>query len=242
MTTVEFINEKFNWKTLSLSKYTQDHTPTGWLELFEILESILEEMSPKIQKHAKKYIVYPSMTNVYRAFYMCPHDKVKVCILGQDVYHDGAAHGLAFSIIRGRNYINSSLKNIFQKLKQEGYKTNVTGDLSPWAKRGVLLLNTALTVNAGNANSHKDIWTDFTSTVINYIDTYCNDGIVWILWGKQAQNYERMIDIHKHHVIKGAHPSGLSAHQYGFFDQEYFKRANDYLKKSGKTPIDWNLK
>lgn len=245
MTSIVFKDDlPYTWSKLSIFTLIQESTPSGWKELFEILEPYLEEIAPRLLKIGNKAVMYPDITHVFRAFYVCPLSNLKVIIIGQDPYHNGAANGMAFSIRKGqcknKSQLNSSLQNIFKKLKMEGYTDNETGDLFKWAREGVLLLNTAFTVIKGCANVHKNIWKDFTNTVIAYLSEHTRSGLVWILWGAQAKKYERFINLTKHNVIGGVHPSGLSAHK-GFFDREYFREANKLLQKEGIEPVDWNL-
>jgi len=185
--------------------------------------------------------IYPSASNVFNAFNSTPVDKVKVVIVGQDPYHGpNQAHGLCFSV-NSNIKIPPSLQNIFKELNKDlGLDIPVSGNLTKWAKRGVLLLNNVLTVERGKANSHKNIgWEKFTISTISLISNHLKN-IVFILWGKQAQGKEALIDSSKHLILKAAHPSPLSAYN-GFYGSNHFSKANKYLKENLKSQIDWDL-
>ncbi|HTN19892.1 MAG TPA: uracil-DNA glycosylase [Pelobium sp.] len=191
----------------------------------------------------KGEVIYPKNTNIFNAFELTQFSEVKVVILGQDPYHGAnQAHGLSFSVQKGINP-PPSLRNIFKELQDEfpSFKIPNNGDLTSWAKQGVLLLNATLTVSAGKPGSHqKQGWETFTDEVIKKISDL-KENVVFILWGSYAQQKTALIDLKKHFVIKSTHPSPFSAHN-GFFGSKPFSRANEYLTKHGKTPIDWNLK
>jgi len=194
----------------------------------------------KAEKELKRTI-YPAGPLIFNAFEQTPFEQVKVVILGQDPYHGpGQAHGLAFSVNKGIP-LPPSLKNIFKELGTDiGLKTPVHGDLTHWAKQGVLLLNATLTVRASEANSHAKIgWTNFTDAVISKIAAV-HSGVVFILWGRFAQQKELLINQNKHHILKSAHPSPLSAHN-GFFGCRHFSRTNELLVQQKKDPIDWGV-
>lgn len=186
--------------------------------------------------------IYPKGDDIFNAFTLTPFDEVKVVILGQDPYHGAnQAHGLSFSVQKGIRF-PPSLKNVFKELETdiEDFKIPKNGDLSNWAKQGVLMLNSSLTVNAGDAGSHQDKgWEIFTDEVIRVLSDK-KENIIFILWGKFAQEKEELIDISKHHIIKSKHPSPFSAYS-GFFGSKPFSKTNDILKKLSKTEIDWNL-
>lgn len=194
----------------------------------------------KAEKALKKTI-YPPGSLIFNAFAQTPFDKVKVVILGQDPYHGpGQAMGLSFSVPDGIPP-PPSLQNIFKELHSDiGMPVPKTGDLTPWAKQGVLLLNASLTVRANEANSHSKIgWTVFTDAVIKKISGE-KSGVVFLLWGRFAQEKQSLIDASKHHVLKAAHPSPLSAHN-GFFGCKHFSKTNELLIKEGEQPIDWMI-
>ncbi len=196
----------------------------------------------KTEKAAGKTI-YPPGSLIFNAFNITPFDAVKVVILGQDPYHGlSQAHGLSFSVQAGIKP-PPSLANIFKELKQDiGLNMLLDyGDLTYWAQQGVLLLNAALTVRAGEPNSHAAFgWHQFTDAVIETISNK-KDKIIFLLWGKFAQQKISLIDTGKHYVLQAAHPSPFSAHN-GFFGCKHFSKTNELLVKNGKSPIDWNIK
>ena len=192
------------------------------------------------REYASKTI-YPPYDEIFNAFRLTPLSNVKVVILGQDPYHEkGQAHGLAFSTPEGRP-IPRSLKNIFKEINAEyGYPIPDSGCLEPWAKQGVFLLNTVLTVEEGNANSHSKCgWQTFTDNVINVLNTQTQP-IVYMLWGKQAEKKKELITNPNHLVLISSHPSPFSARR-GFFGCNHFKLANEFLKENKKEEIDWSL-
>jgi uracil-DNA glycosylase len=185
--------------------------------------------------------VYPPGPQIFQAFDLTPFDQVKVVILGQDPYHGpGQAHGLSFSVPLGIKP-PPSLVNIFKELKSDlAIDAPPHGNLESWARQGVLLLNAVLTVNDSEAASHRSAgWERFTDAVISAISDH-REHVVFILWGRFAQNKEVLIDTTKHLVIKSAHPSPLSAHA-GFFGSRPFSKANTYLRENGIKEIDWQL-
>jgi uracil-DNA glycosylase len=195
----------------------------------------------KTEKAAGKTI-FPKGADIFNAFNQTPFNNVKVVILGQDPYHGkGQAHGLSFSVLPGIKP-PPSLVNIFKEMKSDT-GTSIpenTGDLTNWAKQGVLLLNAALTVREGEPFSHAKFgWADFTDAVIKTISDQ-KENVVFILWGKFAQEKLSLIDENSHHVLKAAHPSPFSADK-GFFESKPFSKTNDLLIKDGKSPIDWSL-
>jgi uracil-DNA glycosylase len=183
--------------------------------------------------------IYPKGSLIFNAFDQTPFDKVQVVILGQDPYHNpGQAMGLSFSVPEGIK-IPPSLVNIYKELNKDiGMPIPSKGDLTKWAKQGVLLLNVVLTVRANEPASHSKIgWMDFTNDVIKIISEQKKE-VVFLLWGNFAQQKQMYIDATKHKILKAAHPSPLSAHN-GFFDCKHFSSTNIYLVQHGKTPIDW---
>ena len=187
------------------------------------------------------HVVYPDMYDIYNCFKYTPFNEVKAVILGQDPYHNvGQAHGLCFSVQDGIEP-PPSLVNIFKELHNDvGCSIPKSGNLTKWAKEGVLLLNTALTVRAHRANSHKDCgWTWFTDNVIKILSDR-RENLVFILWGGNARSKKPLIDRSKHLVLECAHPSPLSAYNW-FFGCRHFSKTNEYLAAHGKTPIDWQL-
>lgn len=187
-------------------------------------------------------VVFPPAEDVFNAFTSTAFDNVKVVVLGQDPYHsEGQAHGLSFSVLPGIK-IPPSLKNIYKELHQDiqGFEVPKHGCLQSWAEQGVLLLNTVLTVEQGNAHSHSKIgWEIFTDKIIHTLDQQ-KQGLVFLLWGSHAQKKGKLIDRHKHHVLTSAHPSPLSAHR-GFLGCGHFSQTNVLLKAQGHSPIHWHL-
>lgn len=185
--------------------------------------------------------VYPPYEDIFNAFKLTPLSSVKVVVLGQDPYHEpGQAHGLAFSTPDGRP-IPRSLKNIFKEINEEfSYSIPESGCLEKWAREGVFLLNTVLTVEKGNANSHSKCgWQTFTDNVIRILNKQ-DQPIVYLLWGKQAEKKKELIDNPKHLVLITSHPSPFSARR-GFFGCNHFRLANEYLKENNLEEIDWKL-
>jgi len=186
-------------------------------------------------------IIYPPGPLIFNACRQTPFSKVKVVILGQDPYHNkGQAHGLSFSVPDGIAK-PPSLINIFKELKNDlGIETPPNGNLERWASEGVLLLNASLTVRQNEPCSHAKIgWLQFTDQVIKKISDL-QEGIIFLLWGKFAQEKQSLIDETKHFVLKAAHPSPFSA-DHGFFGCKHFSKTNDLLMKQQKSPIDWKL-
>ena len=201
---------------------------------------ILEPGFLKTEKALNK-IIYPPGNLIFNAFDKTPFGKVKVVLLGQDPYHGiGQAQGLSFSVPDSVNP-PPSLINIFKELRTDiGMNIPETGNLTKWALQGVLLLNAVLTVRANEPASHaKYGWMDFTNAVISKLSDR-KEGIVFLLWGKFAQEKQVLIDETKHLVLKAAHPSPFSADK-GFFGCKHFSRTNEYLTKQKKEPIDWSL-
>jgi len=196
----------------------------------------------KEEKEAGK-TVYPKGSDIFNAFNKTPFDSVKVVIIGQDPYHGpNQAHGLSFSVQKGVR-VPPSLQNIYKELSTDipGFKIPQTGDLTEWAEQGVLLLNATLTVNAGLAGSHqKKGWEQFTDMVIKTI-SHKKEGVVFILWGSYAQSKAALIDGSKHLIIKSTHPSPLAVSHGGFFGSKPFSKTNEYLEKTGKKPVDWQI-
>ena len=193
------------------------------------------------EEKQKGKTIYPPGKLIFNAFECTPFSQVKVVIIGQDPYHNpGQAHGLCFSV-PDKIAPPPSLVNIFKEIRDDlEIPVPNTGNLEPWAKQGVLLLNASLTVVANTPMSHGGIgWHLFTDEVIRHISHY-KEHVVFLLWGKFAQNKENLIDISKHKVLKAAHPSPLSAHN-GFFGCRHFSRANAWLREQGEKPIDWSL-
>ena len=192
-----------------------------------------------VRNEYRTNVVYPPGKLIFNAFNLCPFDNVKVVIIGQDPYHGpGQAHGLCFSVQDGVDY-PPSLRNIFKEIQSDiGTPVPTSGDLTRWAKQGVLLLNATLTVRANMAGSHqKRGWETFTDAVISSVAKE-RKNIVYILWGSYAQQKAAMVDRSNNLVLESVHPSPLSASR-GFFGNHHFSRANQYLIEHGMTPIEW---
>lgn len=191
-----------------------------------------------VKQEYKEYTCYPKGKNIFKAFELTPFDQVKVVLLGQDPYHgEGQAMGLCFSVPNGIVY-PPSLRNIIIELKNDTGIELKSGDLTPWAKQGVFLLNATLTVRAHQAGSHqKKGWETFTNSVIHKISEE-KEHVVFILWGSYAQQKINLIDTRKHFIIKSVHPSPLSAHR-GFFGSRPFSLTNEYLTSKKIEPIQW---
>ncbi|WP_110599296.1 uracil-DNA glycosylase [Salinicola lusitanus] len=193
------------------------------------------------QEKAAHKVIYPHSSHWFRAFELTPLERVKVVILGQDPYHGPRqAHGLCFSVRPGVP-TPPSLQNIYKELATDVGTTPVNhGFLESWAQQGVMLLNSVLTVEQGNAGSHRNRgWETFTDRAIQTINEHC-DGVVFLLWGSYAQKKASFVDRGKHLVLHAPHPSPLSAHR-GFFGTRHFSQANAFLAERGIAPIDWQL-
>ncbi len=212
-----------------------------WNEILaeEMQKDYYQELQAFIQKRRAEVRVFPEEKNVFNALELTPFESVKVVILGQDPYHGfGQAHGLSFSVQKGIP-LPPSLKNIYKELQEDiGGDLPTEGDLTHWAKQGVLLLNTVLTVEEGNANSHKGMgWERLTNRLIESLNEL-NHPVIFILWGKPAQDKEKLITNSNHVILKAPHPSPLSAYR-GFFGSKPFSRVNDILMQQGQSPIRW---
>jgi len=196
-------------------------------------------LSEFVKEEYKQKTVYPPGNLIFNAFNLCPFDKVKAVIIGQDPYHGpGQAHGLCFSVRDGVDH-PPSLINIFKEISMDlGIPGPLGGNLERWSEQGVLLLNATLTVRAHQAGSHqKKGWEEFTDNVIRIINSE-KQNIVFFLWGAYAQRKGESIDRSKHLVLESVHPSPLSASR-GFFGNKHFSRCNEYLEEHGIEPIDW---
>lgn len=216
----------------------------SWKEFFttESTKEYYIKLKQTIDENYATEVVYPPKEDIYNAFKHCPLDKVKVVILGQDPYHGaGQAHGLSFSVNKGIA-LPPSLRNIFKELQQDVDFINPNhGDLTYWAKQGVLLLNDVLTVKAVTAGSHQKLgWEQFTEHVISFLSEQKND-LVFMLWGNHAIKKGKNIDRAKHLVLVSGHPSPMSANQGKWFGNKHFSQANTFLASKGKQPIDWQL-
>lgn len=199
-----------------------------------------ETLASHVKQEYASGTCYPPGRLVFNAFNLCPYDKVKVVIIGQDPYHEpGQAMGLSFSVPEG-TAVPPSLQNIFKEIHDDlGKPVPPNGDLTRWARQGVLLLNATLTVRAHQANSHKGYgWTMFTDAVIQALNAG-REHVVYMLWGGYARSKKTLIDTSRNLVLESVHPSPLSANRGGWFGNHHFSRCNDYLLANGIEPIDW---
>ena len=218
-----------------------EKTPKTWNEFFKKLqnEEFCLKLNDFLNKEYRDYTCYPPRELLFNAFRLTPLDKVKVVIIGQDPYHEpGQAHGLCFSVQNGVSF-PPSLINIYKEIEQDlGHKSSTNGDLTNWAKQGVLLLNSTLTVIAHKAASHAGHgWEIFTDAVIKAVAEN-QKHVVYMLWGSFAQEKAKMVDASENLILKSAHPSPLSAYR-GFFGNHHFSQANHYLQEHNKEPINW---
>lgn len=198
------------------------------------------QLTGAVRQEYQTGVCYPPGRLIFNAFNLCPFDEVKVVIIGQDPYHEpGQAHGLSFSVQDGVAF-PPSLQNIFKEIQDDlGTPIPTTGDLSRWAKQGVLLLNASLTVRAHQANSHSTLgWQTFTDAAIRALATQ-REHLVYMLWGGFARGKSYMIDKQRNLVLESVHPSPLSANRGGWFGQHQFSRCNEYLKQHNIQPIQW---
>ena len=212
-----------------------------WLEALkpEFKKPYYKELFTKVGQEYQNRKIFPAPDDIFNAFHLTPLDQVKVVILGQDPYHnEGQAHGLSFSVRKGVR-IPPSLVNIYKELHTDiGMDIPSHGDLTSWAKQGVLLLNATLTVRKGAANSHRDIgWSTFTDNIIKILNN-SEKPIVFILWGANAGSKASFITSPKHLILRSAHPSPLSAYN-GFFGSRPFSKANKFLSENNRTPVNW---
>ncbi|WP_406827189.1 uracil-DNA glycosylase [Pedobacter sp. KACC 23697] len=217
----------------------------GWLAVLEeeFEKDYMIKLKSFLQEEKQRgATIYPKGADIFNALNTTPFDQVKVVILGQDPYHGtGQAHGLSFSVQRGVA-VPPSLKNIYKELETdiEGFKSPSHGQLTHWAEQGVLLLNATLTVRASEAGSHQNQgWEIFTDEIIKALSEK-REHIVFLLWGRYAQQKAALIDQKKHYVLTAAHPSPFSAYN-GFFGSKHFSKANQLLVQNNLKPIDWTL-
>ncbi len=214
-----------------------------WLEPLkpEFSKPYYKELYEKVKEEYSKHVVFPPSDEIFSAFELTPLSEVKVVIIGQDPYHNvGQAHGLCFSV-KPDVAIPPSLVNIYKELESDlGCYVPNNGYLVKWAKQGVLLLNTVLTVQAHQANSHRGMgWEEFTNAAISVLNKQ-DRPIVYILWGAPAQTKKKMLNNPKHLILEAPHPSPLSAYR-GFFGSKPFSQTNAFLEKNGLAPIDWQI-
>ena len=222
------INPKIeeSWKILLSDEFNKNY-------FTELKQFLLEEK--------KQHTIYPIGSDIFNAFNFTPFEKIKVVILGQDPYHgNGQAHGLSFSVPDGVKK-PPSLKNIFKELAEDlQIPIAKTGNLTSWAKQGVLLLNATLTVRSKKAGSHqKKGWEKFTDAIIQKISTE-KEGVIFLLWGRFAQDKVKLIDKNKHQILTAPHPSPFSAYS-GFFGCKHFSKTNAILKEQGLIEINWTI-
>ena len=215
-----------------------------WLQYIkpEFEKDYYKELFKFVSDEYSKYVIYPKADDIFNAFHLTPADKVKVVILGQDPYHnENQAHGLSFSVPMSQKDIPPSLQNIYKELESDvGITIPNHGYLEKWAKQGVLLLNTVLTVRAHQANSHQNRgWEQFTDAIIHTLNEM-DRPIVYLLWGRPAQTKASMLNNSKQLVLKAPHPSPLSAYR-GFFGCKHFSKTNEFLIENGIEPIDWQV-
>ena len=205
----------------------------------EFDKEYFEKLIAFVKKEYAAAKVYPEGKNIFRAFELCPFNAVKVVILGQDPYHGPRqANGLCFSVNDGVP-LPPSLQNIYKEIENDlGVQMPKTGNLDNWSRQGVFLLNATLTVRANKAGSHQHQgWEDFTDAVVKAVSEK-KEHVVFLLWGKYAQEKGKMIDRSKHCVLTAAHPSPFSAYG-GFFGCKHFSKTNEYLVSAGEKPVDW---
>lgn len=224
-------------------EYWESMLSGTWKEILssEFEKEYFKKLNLFLEDEYNNYEVFPKRERIFEAFNLTPFEDVKVVIIGQDPYHgDGQAHGLAFSVMPGIK-TPPSLKNIYKELNSEyGCYIPDNGYLVKWAKQGVLMLNTSLTVRAHEANSHsKKGWEKFTDAAIKAISER-RESVVFVLWGNNAKKKVKLIDSDKHMIIEGVHPSPLSASR-GFFGCNHFRMINEFLQEKGYSEIDWQI-
>lgn len=215
----------------------------SWKEILfdEFQKSYFINLKQFLLEDKKQYRIYPPGSAIFNAFNQTPYSNVRVVIIGQDPYHGtGQAHGLCFSVPFGIKP-PPSLVNIFKEIRDDlGLPIPNHGNLDYWAMQGVLLMNATLTVRANQPGSHQGKgWEEFTNTVIVKLSE-TKENLVFLLWGKYAQNKEELIDTKRHHILRAPHPSPFSANS-GFFGCKHFSKTNEILEKNGVEPIDWRV-
>lgn len=215
---------------------------TSWKEQLkaEFEQPYFDQLTSFVRQEYQQHVCFPPGKLIFNAFNLCPFDKVKVVIIGQDPYHgEGQAHGLSFSVNDGVAF-PPSLQNIFKEIENDlGLPIPTSGNLSRWAEQGVLLLNATLTVRAHEAGSHQRRgWEQFTDAAIRAL-SQGREHVVFILWGSYARSKKALVDTGKHLVLESVHPSPLSANRGGWFGNHHFSRANAYLAEHGQATINW---
>ena len=206
----------------------------------EFEQPYFERLTDFVRQEYRTGVCYPPAPLVFNAFNLCPFQRVKVVIIGQDPYHEpGQAHGLSFSVNEGVPF-PPSLQNIFKEINNDlGTPIPTSGDLTRWARQGVLLLNATLTVRAHQAASHqRHGWEEFTDAAIRALSVH-RDHLVFILWGGYARSKASLIDSTRHLILQSVHPSPLSANRGGWFGNHHFSQCNAYLKQWGEEPVKW---
>ena len=206
----------------------------------EFEQPYFERLTDFVRQEYRTGVCYPPAPLVFNAFNLCPFQRVKVVIIGQDPYHEpGQAHGLSFSVNEGVPF-PPSLQNIFKEINNDlGTPIPTSGDLTRWARQGVLLLNATLTVRAHQAASHqRHGWEEFTDAAIRALSTH-RDHLVFILWGGYARSKASLIDSTRHLILQSVHPSPLSANRGGWFGNHHFSQCNAYLKQWGEEHVEW---
>lgn len=247
MTELRFFDQEWDWRSDNLYSflYLEGNIPQGYFDFFNKEEIVKEikKISDYLSDRSQKTTIYPKMAQVFRCL---SSPDPKVCIVGQDPYHDGAAVGLCFSISPSSKYINPSFRSIQKELVSSGYKVNnSSGDISHWSTQGVILLNSALTVEKSNPGSHSEIWSIVTDKLIEFISSRYS--IAWLLWGKDAQSYSSSInDKERHFVFKSSHPMPLAASKSiggnpAFLGSDCFNKTNQWLASKDKKEIDWSI-
>lgn len=232
---------------MDLFSQVRTNIPEGWEELFKNATPEIKQISDILEEEKKTYRIVPDQENIFRIFYMCKPQDLKVVITGADPYFqilpNGKPRALGFSFsVSKEDAIPSSLHNIYKEIKNN-YPNSIIphhGDISHWVPQGVFLLNAGLTCRAGEPGSHVNkykLWAPFINKFVKYMATV-NKNIIWILWGKDSQKFEEMIDKSFNLILQSAHPSGLSASR-GFFGCGHFKKINEDLKKMNRKPIKW---
>lgn len=234
---------------MDILSFTIANTPIGWNECFNYCQNELIETSNKLKQESLTHVIFPFYNEIFTVFYILQPQQIKVVIIGQDPYqgiikgsesyNNGIgipiANGISFSCRKGAP-IQASLRNIFKEVKNNYPTSNFSsGDLTPWLRQGVFLLNMCLTVNKNLSGSHKDMWEKFINKVINYL-CHINQNILFIFWGNKAQTLQIPSNINR---IVGGHPSPLNRNR-DFIGQNYFLRTNEYLKQIGQQEIEWS--
>lgn len=252
---LEFSDKSWDWKSdklfdmiyqpnkdnINVLEYTG---PIGYFDFFSqpIIQKIFLNISDTLFNRAQSYIIYPPMEDCLRALYT---KEPKVILLGMDPYHnEGSAVGLCFSLPKNIKEINPSFKSIQKEIKNNGFNVNLqSGNISNWSEQGVILLNTALTVEKGDPGSHLEYWSDFTQNLLEFISNK-HKNIIALLWGKDAQSYQD--NIKSNYIIKTSHPMPLAAYKSfngnpAFIGSNCFNLCNEYLQKQGKKSINWSI-